>query len=325
MKGAIVRAAGGPDVIEIEDLAVPEPGDGEVRIQVAYAALNPLDTHARANRIPWMHPGFPFTPGFEYAGVVDAVGPGVHESWIRKRVASNGHWGGNAEYAVAPAKTLNPVPDGFDWHTAAAFSTCAYTAWLLVHQAAKLAEEQWLAVHSAAGAVGSLTVQIAKSAGAKVIGLASGGKLDYVRSFGADHAVDYTEETWPDAVRELTGGRGADVIIDGNAGPNAARNLDAIAPLGNIIYISAMAGQAPSLSISALIGKSCSATGFVQYVHQAVSGGAEKRATHEQLASGKWRIAVERVYPLDELAEAHRAFEARELVGRTLIEVGGEL
>jgi NADPH2:quinone reductase len=326
MKGAIIRAAGGPEAIDVEDLEPPEPAADQVRIRVAYAALNPLDTHARANRIPWMHPGFPFTPGFEYAGLVDAVGPGVDSKLIGQRVASNGHWGGNAEFAVAPAATLNPVPQGFDWHTAAAFSTCAYTAWLLVHQAARLREGQSLVVHSAAGAVGSLTAQIARSVGATVIGLAGGeSKLEYVRSFGVDHAIDYTTEGWSDSVKELTGGRGADVIVDGNAGPNAARNLDAIAPLGNIIYIGAMAGQAPSLNISALIGKSCSVTGFVQYLHQAVSGGAEKRETHEKLASGEWRIAIGRVYPLDELAEAHRAFEARELVGRTLIEVGGEL
>ena len=117
----------------------------------------------------------------------------------------------------------------------------------------------------------------------------------------------------------------ANVIIDGNAGPNAGRNLSAIAPLGNIIFMGATAGQAPDFSISQIIGKSCSVTGFVQYFHQAVSTGAEKAACHEKLASGEWRIPVEKVYPLEQLAQAHRAWEARELCGRTLIQAGGEL
>ena len=99
MLSAIVREAGGPKVIAIENLPEAKPAAGEVLVRVAYAALNPLDTHARANRIPWMHPGFPFVPGFEYAGLVEAVGPGGDASIIGRRVAVNGQWGGNAEGA----------------------------------------------------------------------------------------------------------------------------------------------------------------------------------------------------------------------------------
>src|SRR3972149_1403671 len=123
MRSAIVKKAGGPEIISIENLPTPQPGAGQARIRVAYAALNPLDTHARANRIPWMHPGFPFTPGFEYTGLVDAVGEGVDTRLVGRRVASNGNWGGNADFAIAPATKLNIVPEGFDWFTAAAYST----------------------------------------------------------------------------------------------------------------------------------------------------------------------------------------------------------
>jgi NADPH2:quinone reductase len=326
MLSAIVREAGGPEVISIETTDIPEPGEGQVRVRVAYAALNPLDSHSRANRIPWMHPGFPYTPGFEYAGLVDAVGAGVDNSLLGKRVASNGHWGGNADFALAPAATLSMVPDGFNWHIAASYSTCAYTSWLLIHSAAKVQPRDVVVIHSAAGAVGCLTTQVAKLCGATVIGLAGGErKLNYARQFGADHLVDYNQETWPEQVKELSDGKGADVIIDGNAGPHAGRNLAAVAPLGNIIYIGAMAGQAPEVSISQLIGQSCSVSGFVQYFHQARSGGAEKVAMDEMLASGQLQIPIEKIYPLEELAEAHRAFEARELMGRSLIQAGGDL
>ncbi|MEE4173524.1 MAG: zinc-binding dehydrogenase [Xanthomonadales bacterium] len=326
MRAARIHEPGGPEVIRIEDTPAPEPGAGEVRIRIAYAALNPLDTHARANRIDWMHPGFPFTPGFEYAGRVEAVGPDGDPALVGRRVACNGLWGGNADYAVAAADRLVPVPEAFDWHTAAAFSTCAYTAWLLVHSAGKVQPGQVVAIHSAAGAVGALTTQVAKAAGATVIALAGGpDKVAYALTFGADHGVDYLEDDWPEHVKRLGGERGADVIIDGNAGPGALKNLDAIAPLGNLIFMGATAGVAPDINVSRLIGACCSVTGFVQYVHQAVSGGAEIEAMNAALADGRFRIPVERVMDLEDLAEAHRAWEARELTGRTLIRAGGEI
>ena len=167
---------------------------------------------------------------------------------------------------------------------------------------------------------------MAKSAGAVVIALAGGpDKLGYAKQFGADHLIDYTDDTWPEQVMAVTNGRGADLIIDGNAGPNASRNLMAIAPLGNIIITGAVAGQAPDLSIAEIIGKSCSVSGFIQYFHQVNSTGAEKIAVHEKLASGEWRIPIGKIYPLAEVSDAHRAWEARELVGRTLIQSAGEL
>jgi len=327
MKCATIPESGGPEIISIDDVSIPEPGEGEVRIKVAYAALNPLDNHARAERIKWQHPGFPFTPGFEYTGLVDAVGTGVDADLVGSRVATNAGWGGCAEYAIANAMMLEQVPDGLNWQTAACYTTCAYTAWLLIHSAARVQQGQTVVIHSAAGAVGALTAQVAKSAGATVFALAGGeAKLGYAKQFGADHLVDYTQDDWPQKIIELNGGKGVDVIIDGNAGSNAMRNLEAIAPLGNIIFIGATAGQATEdANVSMLIGKSCSVTGFVQYFHQAVSGGAEKEAMHDKLASGEWHIPIGKVYPLDELADAHRAWEARELTGRTLIRVGGDL
>jgi len=325
MRAAVIHAAGGPEVIRIEETAKPDPGEDQVRIRVAYAALNPLDSHARAERVKWFHPGFPFTPGFEYSGVVEAVGKGVGESMIGARVACNGQWGGCADFAIAPADSLEPVPDGMDLKTGAAFSTCAYTAWLLIHSAAKLKPGQSIAIHSAAGAVGALVIQVAKSVGATVFALAGGEeKLAYAGKFGPDHRIDYTDENWPETVIELNGGRGVDVIIDGNAGPGALRNFAAIASMGNVIFMGATAGESPDINVSMLIGKNCSVSGFVQYLHQAVSGGAEKEAMHDALISGKYRIPIEKIYSLDELGKAHADWEARKLVGRTLIQLSGE-
>lgn len=326
MRSALIEEAGGPETIRIVDRPTPEPAAGEVLVEVAYAALNPLDNHARANRIAWMHPGFPFVPGFEYAGRVRALGEGVDDALLGARVAVNGQWRGNAAFAVADAARLERVPDAFDWRLAASYSTCAYTAWLLIHSAGRVQPGMSVVVHSAAGAVGALTTQVAVSAGATVIALAGGpDKLAFVEPFGAAHRIDYLADDWPEQVKAATGGRGADLIIDGNAGPNALRNLECIAPLGKIVFMGATAGKAADLPISTLIGKCCAVEGFVQYVHQAVSEGREKAAMEAGLASGEWRIPIGRSYGLEDLAEAHRAWEARELVGRTLIEIGGEL
>lgn len=325
MRSAIIARKGGPEVIAVEERPVPEPGEGQVRIKVAYAALNPLDAHARALRVDWGHPGFPFVPGFEYAGRISATGPGVDTGLVDQRVACNAQWQGNADYAIADASRIEQVPEAFDWKLAASYSTCAYTAWLLIHSAGRVRPGDIVVIHSAAGAVGALTTQVAKSAGATVIALAGGAhKLDFIRPFGADYRVDYLQDNWPDRVLEISGGRGADVIIDGNAGANALRNLECIAALGKVIFMGATAGAAGNISIPALIGKSCAVEGFVQYAHQAVSGGREKKEMHRRLGTGEWVIPIGRVYALEELAEAHRAWESRELQGRTLIRLGGD-
>lgn len=326
MRSAQVPSPGGPDIISLVDLPVPEPGQGQVRIRVAYSPLNPLDTHARAERIKWQHPGFPFVPGYECAGLVDQVGPDVDATLLGKRVSVNANWGGNAEYVLAPAANLNHVPEAFDWKTASTFSTCAYTSWLLIHSAGQVQPGQTVVIHSAAGAVGTLCTQIAKTAGAMVIGLAGGeAKMAYAKSFGADHVFDYNQTSWPDEVKAVTQDRGADLIIDGNQGPNLLKNFSAIAPMGNVILMGASAGPGPDINPSMLIGLSCSVTGFVQYFHQAKSGGQERTETHEKLASGEWRIPIEKIYELEDVAEAHRAWENRELMGRTLVRIGGDL
>jgi len=326
MRAVIAEQPGGPETLSLKTVPVPEPGPGQARIQVAYSALNPLDTHARANRIKWGHPGFPFTPGYEYAGRVDKVGEGVDPGLVGRRVAAISEWGGNADLAIATAARLVPVPDSFDWKLAATFATCAPTAWHLVHSAGRLQQGMVLLVHSAAGAVGSLATQIALEAGARVIGLAGGSeKVDYARQFGAEAVLDYTTADWVAGVKELTGGRGVDVIIDGNAGPEAPRNYEVVAPLGNVIYLGAMAGHAPPVNISQLIGRSFSVTGFVQFFHQARSGGSENEAIVEALASGRWRIPVERIFPLEEVSRAQALFEGRRLFGRTLVVAGGDV
>lgn len=326
MRAIVVEAPGDPSVLELREIDIPEPQSGQVRIRVAYCALNPLDTHSRAARVSWGAPKMPYTPGYEYAGLVEAVADDVDKELIGKRVSAIGEWGGNAEYALATAARLVPVPDEFDWKLGAIFATCAPTSWHLVHSAGRVKKDDVVVVHSAAGAVGALTTQIAKDAGAVVYGLVgSQDRAEYAKQFGADMLIDRVADDWADVVNRLTNDRGANVIFDGVAGPDAPLNYKAVAPLGNVIYLGQMAGPPPEVNVSQLIGKSFSVTGFVQYFHQAATRGAETKELYGNLASGKWRIPVERVEPLDKVAELHEAFEGRKLLGRTLIEVGGEV
>lgn len=209
MKAVVAAAPGPPEVLSLEQIPVPEPGPGQVRIRVAYAALNPLDTHARAARIDWNAPTFSFTPGYEYSGLVEEVGGG-RRRLDRQAGGLRGGMGGCAEYALATAERLVAIPRGFDWQLGTVFHTCAYSAWHVLHTAGRLRATDNVLLHSAAGPVGIMMTKIAKEAGAVVHGLTSGPeKIEFARPFGADHLIDYRATDWVAEVERLTEGRGS--------------------------------------------------------------------------------------------------------------------
>lgn len=327
MRAVVITENGGPETLQITDIPKPEPGEGEVLLKVAYCALNPLDTHARAGRIKWGVPDMPFTLGYEYSGRVEAVGPGVDASLVGSRVAVAGSWGGCAEYAVAKAVSLVAIPDEFHWTLGTVYFTSTFTAWHMLHTMAHVQEGDVVVVHSAAGAVGVMTTQIAKDAGCTVIGLVgSSEKITWAEQFGADHLLNEREEAdWPAKVKELTSGHGADVVIDGNAGPDAPKNLACLAPLGQIIYIGAMAGQSPDVNISGLIGASAGVRGFIQYHAMAKTKGSEFPEIHGKLDRKDWVYPLNPPIALDQIAQAHDDFENRRTTGRTIFEIGGDI
>lgn len=327
MRAVVIKENGGPETMSVSDIAMPEPGDGQVRIKVAYCALNPLDTHSRAGRIKWGVPPLPFTTGYEYSGRVEKLGPGVDAGLMGQRVASAGTWGGSGEFAVAPAKSLVRIPEGINWQLGTVYYTSTVTAWHMLHTMARMTKGDVVLVHSAAGAVGVMTTQIAKDAGGIVIGMVgSEAKAAFAKSFGCDHVIDERADAdWPKKVKDLTQGRGADIIIDGNAGPAAPLNLKCLAPLGQVIYIGAMAGQAPDVNISMLIGGSHGVRGFVMYHAMARTKGAEFKEIHDKLISGAWKFPLNPPLPLSDIAKAHAEFENRRTMGRTMFTIGGEV
>jgi NADPH:quinone reductase len=325
MMAIVARAAGGPEQLALERLPVPRAGAGQILVQVAYAPLNPLDVQARAGRIRWNHPGFPFVPGCGFAGRVVAIGAGADPALLGQRVTVSGCWGGDAQYAAVPATSVTPIPAAFSWTLGAVYAGTARTAWHLVHSAGRLGPGQSVVLHSAAGPVALLAAQVAKAGGAMTIGLAGGPrKLAFAAPY-YDHVLDYTDAAWPERVRALTGGRGVDVVIDGNSGADAARNYEAVATLGQVIYMGAQAGPAPDVAIAALIGRGISVTGFVVNHHEGRDPLGGRALMEDKLARGEWVIPVPTVVDLPQTADLHRRFEARELVGRALIRVGGEI
>jgi NADPH2:quinone reductase len=196
----------------------------------------------------------------------------------------------------------------------------------VLHTAGRIQRGETLLLHSAAGAIGAMAAQIASDAGVTVFGLCSPEKFDFARSFGVSHSVDSRAADWVGQVKALNDGRGVDLVVDGVAGPEAPKNYEVVAPLGQVIYMGAVAGYPPKVDISReLYQKSVAVRGFLVYTAMAATGGVEKKEIHEALRSGRWRAPVEQIFELEEVPEAHRLFEQRKLCGRSLIRIGGDL
>jgi NADPH2:quinone reductase len=326
MRAIVLEKAGDPDILAVTDLPIPEPAPGKVQIQVAYVAMNPLDVMVRAGRFRF-HPALPFVLGYQYSGRITKVGEGVDAARVGQRVTVTSQWGGYADYATAPAEAAAPIPDAFDWKFGTVAMGPSLTAWHLVHTMARVTAGDVVVVHAAAGAVGLMLVQIAKTAGARVVGLVgSAAKKAWAEKFGADLLIDYTlDGEWPKKVKEFSSGRGANFIFDGNQGPGTPKNFQALAPLGQVIFIGAMAGPAPDVSIPSLIAGSQGIRGFVVHHGMALTKGAEFKEIVPMLASGKWQFPMTEPVPLESVADLHRAVEARTLLGRGIIGVGGEI
>jgi NADPH2:quinone reductase len=327
MRAVVVDAPGPPAVLRLREVPVPEPKAGEARLKVAYVGLNPVDAMARAGTLDFLKVSFPFTPGLEHSGVIDAVGPGVSSDLIGRRVISRSSFGGYADYSVAPAAGLIPLDDRIDLKTGCVYRGCAYTAWHVLFLCARLQPREVCVVHSAAGAVGAMLVQIAKEHGATVVALAGGpAKLAYARSFGADAAFDYTTPAWVEEVKAFTGGRGADVIVDGNGGPHFARNYAAVAPLGRIFCIGVVGGGLPDpVPFGLLVGKSISVGGMTLTQVEAAPGSDIDRRIVEAVVSGRWRVPLGETVPLERVADLHGKLEARALLGRGIVAVDSRL
>ncbi len=322
MRAILVREPGGPEVMEVAEVSVPEPGPGQARVRLVYAGVNFIDVYHRTGlyRLP-----LPFTPGSEGAGVVDAVGDGVDEVRVGDRVAYAGQVGSYAEQVVIDASRLVPVPEGVDLKLAAAVMLQGMTAHYLTHSTFPLKEGDVALVQAAAGGVGLLLVQLAKKRGAQVIGTTSTEeKAALVREAGADEVVLYTRESFLDAARRFTDGRGVDVVYDSVGKTTFDNSLAALRPRGMMVSFGQSSGPVPPFDLLRLSkGGSLFLTrpSVVDYTAERDELLWRARDLFGWIGRGELSVRIDRVLSLAEAAEAHRLLEGRKTAGKLVLEV----
>jgi NADPH:quinone reductase-like Zn-dependent oxidoreductase len=296
MRAVIMRSHGGPEVLQVAEVPRPAPLLTEVLIRVHAAGVNPVDASVRTGAFPLLAP--PAIPGWDVSGVVEEVVPGVNRFRVGDEVFGMPLFpraaGAYAEYVAAPARQLARKPERLDHVHAGGLPLAGLTAWQALVDIADVKPGQRVLIHAAGGGVGHLAVQIAKARGAYVIGTASRGKHDFVRSLGADEVIDYRERDFTTAAREL------DVGFDLVRGDTGLRTLDVLRPGGILVTVD----RNPALQARAAATAKRVAVMAVEPDHV----GLESLA---KLASdGKLRVHVSEVLPLEDAARAH------ELLGR---------
>jgi NADPH2:quinone reductase len=324
MRALVIHEPGPPEALQLERVPVPIPGPGEARLKVAWVGMNPVDTMVRRERLDWMPVSYPLIAGLEHSGIVDRVGTGVDADLIGQRVLSRASFGGYGDYACAPADALIPLDDRIDLKTGCAYRGASFTAWHALHLSARVRTGEQVLVHSAAGAIGIMLLQMARDAGAKPFGLAGGpAKVAFASELTGCPVIDYLQPDWPEKVSEAAGSK-FDVVIDGNGGPNAAHNYSLVARLGRIVYIGATAGSYPEpIAIPALISGSFSVGGMTLTQVEVDVGSDADKLIIDRVASGAWRVPISEQVELADVADLHRRLEARQVMGRAIIRVGG--
>lgn len=308
--------------MEFCDIATPEPQPGQVRVRNRAAALNFFDILQIQGKYQ-VKPPFPFTPGAEIAGEIDALGDHVSEWRVGDRVIGLPGGSGFAEQTVLDASKVFRIPAGMDWISAAAFPIVYHTSYLALKDRGKLREGEWLLVHAGASGVGMSAIQLGRAFGARVIATAgSPEKLEFARRHGAEHVLDYGNDHWPDQVKQITGDRGADVIYDPVGGDVFDLSSKCIAPEGRLLVIGFASGRIPSIAANRILLKSMSVVGVFwgTYTKDHPNYMAETQSALEALwVAGKIRPEVSHTWPLAELPQAMHALAARKVLGKAVL------
>lgn len=317
----IFRRTGGPEVIEREAIDAPLPGEGEVVVRHAAVGLNFIDTYQRSGLYPV---ALPSGMGTEAAGTIESVGPGVTAFEPGDRVASvTGPLGAYASVRAMPADMLVAVPAGISPEIAAGAMLKGMTADFLVGACGRLAAGQTVLVHAAAGGVGSIVVQWAHALGAEVIAHAgTEAKAARATRLGADHALSCPFDDLAAKVRDITGGRGVDLVVDGVGKASWTASLDALAKRGLMISYGNASGPVPPFAPLELSKRGSLFVTRPTLFDYAASA-EDRRASAERLfaiiESGKVKIEIGQTFALGDAADAHRALEGRQTSGSTIL------
>ncbi|MGJ4854432.1 NAD(P)H-quinone oxidoreductase [Labrys sp. La1] len=325
MTAIAISRPGGPEVLVPEERRVPQPGESEILIRVAAAGVNRPDVLQRAGAYP-PPKGASDLPGLEVAGEVVAVGPKAARWKIGDKVAALTPGGGYAPYAVTDAGHALPVPAGLDMIQAAAIPETFFTVWHNVFQRGRLQSGETLLVHGGSSGIGTTAIMLAKAFGATVIVTAgSPEKCETCRKLGADVAIDYKAEDWSAAVKQATGGRGPDVILDMVGGSYIAKNYEVAAMEGRIVNIAFLQGSKVEVDFVRLMTKRLSHMGSTLRAQSVAAKAAIAAAVEEHawplLAQGRCRPLIHAVFPLSEAAKAHALMESSSHSGKIVLTV----
>lgn len=324
MKAVRFHQTGGPEVLVYEDVPDPTPKEGEVLIRIEAVGLNFADVmRRRGDDYPEASPP-PFTLGVEVAGTVATLGAGVTSVAIGDAVLATISAGGYARYISVPARVEVPLLPGISAVQAAAVVAHSLTAAIALKQSARMTAGETVLVEGAAGGLGSFSIQLANLYGAgKVIAAASTPeKRAIAERLGADASVDYTQPNWAEKVKELTGGRGVDIVLETAGGGTVNQALDALAPFGRMVYLGQSSGKTAQIDPWRLTTPNHTVTGIYITAFQAFPD--LMMSTLGEIigfiAAGKLSVEVGTVMPLSKAAEAHRLLETRQTTGKVVLQ-----
>ncbi|HEY2755998.1 MAG TPA: NADPH:quinone oxidoreductase family protein [Pseudolabrys sp.] len=324
MKALLCTRYGTPDDLVLADIDDPVPGPGEAAVRIHAAALNFFDTLIIAGKYQ-TKPEMPFSPAAEFAGIVERLGEGVTDLKVGDRVLGYSRYGAARERIAIAAIKLIKLPDSLDFDHAAGLCVTYGTTLHALKDRARLKGGETLAVLGASGGVGLAAIELGKLMGARVIACASSAeKTAFAKKHGADEGIDYTSDDLKEALRRITGGKGADVIYDPVGGAYTEAALRSIAWKGRFLVIGFAAGEIPKLPLNLVLLKGCDVLGVYwgSFVERNPAG---HRANTEQLvtwvAEGKLSSHVHAVYPLAEASAALKAIAARQVMGKVVLRV----
>ena len=299
----------------------PTPGEGQVLVGIRAAGVNFVDIYHRRGTYPLK---LPFIPGLEASGVIEAIGEKVLDFRVGDRVAYTGHLGSYSEYAAIDAERLIKLPRALSFEQGAAFLLQGMAAHFLIHDFRKPGPGDTVLVHAAAGGVGLLLVQWAKHLGATVIGTVSTEEKGAVAGeAGVDHVVLYTKQDFVSEAKRITGGRGADLILDGVAKTTFAGDLEAAALKGHIVIFGAASGPADPLATNSLMAKSMTLSGgsLPNFTSSREDLLRRSKDVLSGIKKGWLKLRIDHVLPLAEAEKAHRLLESRQSMGKIVLKV----
>lgn len=321
MQAIRINAFGGPEALALEEIPTPKAGPGEALVRMAMAGVNYRDVYERVGRYGGTPP---LTAGAEGAGTVEAVGEGVTLVRAGDRVAFTNVPGAYAQYVVAPADRLIPLPGDVSFELGAAFPLQGMTAHYLVHEYYDVTPGTTVLVHAAAGGMGLLLVQMLAHMRARVIGTTSTqAKAEAARDAGAQDVILYTQQNFASVVKELTGGNGADLVLDGVGKTTFPGSLEAVRTRGTVVLYGSASGPADPFPPNSLQSRSLTVAGGTLPNFIATREELLRRANDvlAMIRAGTLTFKIDRVLPLADAAQAHRLLESRSTSGKLLLAV----